>query len=502
MSKEPKKKRGRPPKQKAAEEAPKKKRGRPPKVKDAVVEATVDATEESTEPTPSNIVVHLDSAKLPQLKIGDRAGLGWSMKQLDEELSRVALSVSRNDYHMAVVIAHQIQNGNFQELGFKSSAEYYEETYGLAPKTPERYLRILMFLRVVLGIEDDAELQRAYEGAILRRVDALINFVTIGAMTPEEAMEEMMHASKQSGMTQAQWELHIKENFGKRINDAKKQKKKETGGLVSISAKVEEVDYDTIIQAHKVAQQLEEDPKLSLGAAFSRMAAHFVSHYGEGIVDLAASIKNLEKAHGMMLIPIGVPGKPNAPKVAPLKIYEAEGVRIFMDSKRAAAKALGVPTSEVKEVLVDPRPYLKTLGYSDDMEEPTTKAPKELNEMSDEDVLAKLNELRDELKISRKDWAKRSVGRSARQQVADLIELKEKKLAGEPIHIKGKSKKDDFDPPAAEIEEVEEVEEVEEEAEEDAIYEEDGMYYLDEKLTIPCDEYGRRIDDDGNVIEE
>lgn len=491
---------------------PKKAAAEKPAAKEAEIVPKAEEPKENEGAAPT--LTDFKDFEPPVLVINGEKGLRWSMAQLNEALEESTKELAKSDYRQALIITHQLKNGKFNELGYKNAREYYEAKFGLAPTTADRYLRVLWFLRDRLNIKKDEKLQEVYENCIVRRVHSIAGFVASGAMTIEQAKEEMTYCTRDSDKTQAEWELRIKEHYGKQIKATNAEAANEHGMVKVGGFKLEEADFDTLQQAHKIAQKIEEDPTLSLGSAVARMAAHFASHYGEGIIDLAQSIQNLERAHGMLLLPIGIPGHPNAPKVSAIKVYEdpESGTRIFHDSKRNAAKALGIATSDVKEVLIDPRHYLSHLGYSEKPKN-THKAPKALEELTDEEVLEKLNELREELGFTRDEWTDRAVGKSSRQQVVELLGLKEKKDAGEPVKIRGKDKDDGFEEPKKEKKKTESkkkkepapkpVEEEEEEEEDGGIFEDEetGMFFLDEAMTIPCNEYGEPIDDDGNVVE-
>ena len=491
------------------------------------------APEETQENVAVNSLTKYEDFRLPALEIDGQKALSFSMAQLDGELTKAHQAVTENDYQRAVVICHQLKNGKYQELDYNGASEYYSKKFGVAFKIAMRYQKIIWFLRTVIGLNRDDALQKLYVNIIPHRVDTLIGFVSMEVISPEQAKEEMAFCVQDSGKGNEEWAMYMKERYGKALAQAKKEAGG-SDGLIKVNGfKVDEVGFDVITQAQKIASKLHEKSAVPMGDAVVMAAQHFVSHYGEGMVDVAQTISAIEKAHGLVLIPLPLPGSKAVPNVSGIKVYEKDGTMIFMDSKRAAAKHFGVQTGEVKEVAIDPRPYLHNLGYAE-KPKPENQAPKTLDQLTDEEAMERVAGLLKDLGMSRKDWTDKAVGKSIRQQLTMLLELKEKKISGEPVLIDGKTPdkkkaakkkaakaaKEKEESSATNLDEAEEKakakkskkssgkekglkpkpepepepEPEEEEDEGEPIFEgEGGKFYLDEALTIECDEYGEPV---------
>ena len=495
-------------------------------------------TEETTEETTKNTsLIQFDDFRLPALEIDGQKGLSFSMTQLDHAMTEAHKAVSANDYKRAVIVCHQFKNGKYQEIGFKGGAHYYGDKFGMNFKIAMRYQKVIWFLREIVGLSRDDQLQKTYENLIVNRVDQLATYVSGGVMTAEQAKEEMAFCVQESGKSNEEWAMYMKERWGKAIAQAKKDAGGSDGLIPVKGFRVDDIDFDMIVQAQKLAGQMKEQPGLPLGDAMVMASQHFVSHYGEGVTNVAATITAIEKAHGLVLIPLPLPGSKAVPDISAIKVYEKDGTLIFMDSKRAAAKYFGVTTAEVNEVAIDPRPYLHKLGYSDKPKDLANSLPKTLDELTDEEAMEKVASLLKDLGMSRGDWTDKAVGKSIRQQIAMLLELKGKKLDGEPVLIDGKTPdkkkaetpakkkaakaaKEKEESSATNLDEAEEKakakkskkssgkekglkpkpepepEPEDEDEDEDAIFEgDDGKLYLDEEHTKECDEYGVPVED-------
>jgi hypothetical protein len=384
-------------------------------------------------------LVAFDNFRLPAVEIDGKKSLSFSMPQLDSALTTAHKAVTENDYARAVLVCHQLKNGKYQELGSKGAADYYGDKFGIHFKVAMRYQKVIWFLREVIGLSRDDQLKKVYETLILNRVDQLATYVVAGAITPEQAKEEMTFCVQNSGKSNEEWTMYMKERFGKEYAAAKRTAGGSDGLIPVKGFKVEEIDFEMIVQAQQLASKLQEKPGIPVGDAMVMASQHFVSHYGEGMVNVAATITAMEKAHGMVLIPLPLPGSKAIPNISAVKVYSKDGTLIFMDSKRAAAKYFGVTTAEVIEVAIDPRPYLHNLGYSDKPKDLVNTLPKTVDELTDEEAMAKVSALLKDVGMSRTDWTDKAIGKSIRQQIVMLLELKGKKLEGDPVLIDGKT---------------------------------------------------------------
>lgn len=376
-----------------------------------------------------------DPPAMPMTTINGTRAIGFPMKVLEKHFLTLNRQKIEHDAQFADVLIRMDANGNWSELGAANAHDYFVVRHKISRATIDTHKKAVQLLA---SVKSEMPLQKAYEAYAPSMLALLFSWAVGVSLTPAEIKAELVHCERDSKKDLDSFRNYLKQKFAAR--KAKADKAAEEGLPESeIPVKIESFKVpakyaETIREAVNVAIKQTGNAQTTLGDAISMACADYVGNFGVNYTSLKRTLNAV--AHRFNVLPIVLPNpditdlqNKDLKDVPVLQAFEHNGMFILHTTRAKAAKALGVKTDEVNVIRLNLTAAMRDLyGWEEQMAK--TEMPKSIDEMSDDDVVEAIGEVKHALKITREDWSEMAVGKSARDQLLMLLKMKSAKESG------------------------------------------------------------------------
>lgn len=386
--------------------------------------------------TPAREEIQNALAELPDLgpiKIGGEKALSFPMKTLEKHFTEIKTEQEKNRAEYAVTCTLMERNGNWQELGYENASRYFEGKHGISFSTIKAHINALRLLTNVAEMKAK-DIPNAFVQYSHSRLAAVYGYAVKVHPTEKELMADLSRCERDSELGNKEFRNYLKEKYGARLAAAKDEELaqlSEAERPVKIpSFAVPKSLADNIMEAQNVAITLTKNGELPFGEAIAMACSEFVSQHGAGFTSLQKVLNAIALRHSVMPLLIKNPDATTEQErelkdVPQLMAFEYDGNYVMHTTRAKAAKALGVKADEVRQVRINIIPALEELyGWSED--KAVQPLPKNIEDMSDADVLESINQLKKDMNLNREMMTALASGRSSRALLNHLLAVKAK----------------------------------------------------------------------------